>query len=79
MSIVIIKYNAGNVYSVQCALARIGADAIITDNADIIRNADKVIFPGVGEAGAAMHHLRQTGLDKIITSLQKPTDRKSVV
>ena len=73
MSIVIIKYNAGNVYSVQCALARIGADAIITDNADIIRNADKVIFPGVGEAGAAMHHLRQTGLDKIITSLQKPT------
>lgn len=73
MGIVIIKYNAGNVYSVQCALSRLGAEAVITDNADLIRNADKVIFPGVGEAGAAMRHIRDTGLDKIITGLTNPT------
>ena len=73
MGIVIIKYNAGNVYSVQCALARLGVEAVITDSADLIRSADKVIFPGVGEAGAAMQHLRSTGLDKTITGLTMPT------
>ena len=70
--IAIIKYNAGNVQSVQYALQRIGADSVVTDDADEIRNAAKVIFPGVGHANAAMEYLRQRELDKVITSLQQP-------
>ncbi|MCM1021066.1 MAG: imidazole glycerol phosphate synthase subunit HisH [Muribaculum sp.] len=72
MSIAIIKYNAGNVYSVECALARLGVEAVITDNVQTIRSADKVIFPGVGEAAAAMSHLRSTGLDNVIKNLTNP-------
>ena len=71
-STVIIKYNAGNVFSVKCALKRIGAEAIVTDDAETIRNASSVIFPGVGEASSAMAYLRSHGLDVLIKSLQCP-------
>lgn len=70
--IAIIKYNAGNVQSVQYALQRIGIESIVTDDADAIRSADKVIFPGVGHATSAMRYLRERDLDKLIISLQQP-------
>lgn len=70
--IAIIKYNAGNVLSVQYALQRLNAESIVTDDATTIRNADKVIFPGVGHAAPAMQYLRERGLDKLIISLQQP-------
>lgn len=72
MSIAILKYNAGNVISVQNALNRLGVDSVITDNETEIRNAEKVIFPGVGEAGSAMKYLREKGLDKVLVSLKQP-------
>ena len=72
MKIAIIKYNAGNIRSVLYALERIGHTAIVTDNADEIRNADKVIFPGVGEASTAMNYLKDRSLDKLICSLTQP-------
>lgn len=72
MNIAIIKYNAGNNFSVECALKRIGYEATVTDNHDIIRNADRVIFPGVGEAGSAMAYLKKHGLDVLIKSLTQP-------
>lgn len=72
MKIVIIKYNAGNNFSVQCALGRIGVEGLLTEDADIIRSADKVIFPGVGEAATAMHYLRERHLDELIKSLTQP-------
>ena len=68
----IIKYNAGNVQSVQYALQRIGVESIVTDDEAVIRSADKVIFPGVGHASAAMQYLRERNLDKVIVSLQQP-------
>lgn len=70
--IAIIKYNAGNVQSVQYALQRIGVDSIVTDDEAHIRQADKVIFPGVGHANAAMEYLKAKNLDNIIASLQQP-------
>ena len=70
--IAIIKYNAGNVQSVQYALQRIGVDSVVTDDETIIREADKVIFPGVGHAQSAMQYLREKELDKLIVSLQQP-------
>lgn len=70
--IAIIKYNAGNVQSVQYALERQGAISVVTDDESIIRNADKVIFPGVGHAGAAMADVKAKGLDKLILSLKQP-------
>ena len=57
MKVAIIKYNAGNIYSVYCACRRLGHNAVITDDPVVIRQADRVIFPGVGEARAAMQHL----------------------
>ncbi|WP_031530833.1 imidazole glycerol phosphate synthase subunit HisH [Dyadobacter crusticola] len=72
MKTVIIKYNAGNVQSVMYALDRLGADYIYTDEVDEITTADKVIFPGVGEASTTMNYLRQTGLDKLIPTLKQP-------
>lgn len=72
MNTVIIKYNAGNIRSVLFALERIGVQATVTDDAGIIRNADKVIFPGVGEASTAMQYLKQRGLDQLIVSLKQP-------
>ena len=70
--VVIIKYNAGNVCSVLYALERLGIKATVSDNPDEIRNADKVLFPGVGEASTAMAYLRERGLDKLIISLKQP-------
>ncbi|MCF0181841.1 MAG: imidazole glycerol phosphate synthase subunit HisH [Muribaculaceae bacterium] len=70
--IAIVKYNAGNVFSVLCALQRLGADAVVTSDPDTLRAASKVIFPGVGEASTAMAHLRQSGLDKVILGLNQP-------
>jgi glutamine amidotransferase len=72
MNIVIIKYNAGNIESVSNALARLGVSAEITANPERIKTADKVIFPGVGEASTTMAYLRTTGLDKVIVSLCQP-------
>ena len=72
MNVAIIKYNAGNIFSVLYALKRIGVEAVVTDDFETIQNADKVIFPGVGEASSAMAYLQQKGLDKLITSLKQP-------
>jgi glutamine amidotransferase len=70
--IAIVKYNAGNIKSVQNALTRLGYKSIITDNADELKNAEKVIFPGVGEAGSAMQYLRERELDRLLLSLEQP-------
>jgi len=72
MNIAIVKYNAGNIKSVQYALERIGVQNVVTDDPAILRAADKVIFPGVGEASSAMKYLRMQGLDKVLLSLQQP-------
>ena len=72
MDLVIIKYNAGNIQSVLYALERIGMSARVTDNIEEIQKADKVIFPGVGEASTAMHYLREHKLDTVIRHLQQP-------
>ena len=70
--IAIIDYNAGNVQSVLFAMERLGVQAVLTADHETIRRADKVIFPGVGEASTTMAHLRQTGLDQLIKSLTQP-------
>lgn len=72
MDIAIVKYNAGNNRSVANALGRLGASWILTDDPDELRSADKVIFPGVGEASSAMNYLSQRGLDSVIRSLTQP-------
>jgi glutamine amidotransferase len=72
MKLVIIKYNAGNIQSVLYALERIGVEAQVTDDEALIRSADKVIFPGVGEARTAMNYLKERGLDTIIKDLKQP-------
>lgn len=68
----IIKYNAGNIMSVIIALERIGASYELTDDPERIQNANKIIFPGVGEAGSAMRSLKETGLDELIPALKQP-------
>jgi glutamine amidotransferase len=70
--IAILKYNAGNIKSVYNALTRLGYKSIMTDNPIELSNADKVIFPGVGEASSAIRYLRERGLDKTIISLKQP-------
>jgi imidazole glycerol-phosphate synthase subunit HisH len=72
MNIVIIKYNAGNIRSVLFALERIGVHGLVTDDPVLIRSADKIIFPGVGEASSAMHYLRERKLDRLIQNLEQP-------
>lgn len=72
MSIAVIKYNAGNIYSVVHGLRRIGVEPIVTDDFRILRAADKVIFPGVGEASSTMAYLRAHQLDQLIRSLTQP-------
>lgn len=72
MNLKIIKYNAGNIQSVLYALERIGATAEVTDNIEKIKSADKVIFPGVGEASSAMASLRENKLDLLIKELKQP-------
>jgi glutamine amidotransferase len=72
MKLVIIDYNAGNTQSVIFALQRLGIEPIISSDADVIRSADKIIFPGQGEASSTMRHLREKNLDVLIPTLQQP-------
>ena len=72
MKVAIVKYNAGNVESVKNALNRLGVEPILTDDAFELQTADKVIFPGVGEASTAMNYLRQRKLDDAIRNLRQP-------
>ena len=72
MKLVIIKYNAGNIQSVLNALERLGVNAVVTDDREQISGADKVIFPGVGAAGSAMHSLKAGNLDHVIKDLRQP-------
>lgn len=73
MQVAIVKYNAGNIRSVQFALQRVGmADALVTDDPVLLKSADRVIFPGVGHANAAMQYLRERGLDQVIPHLTQP-------
>lgn len=72
MKVAIIKYNAGNTQSVIYALNRLGVDPIVTDNVEEIKKADKVIFPGVGEASTAMNYLKSRNLDNVIKELKQP-------
>lgn len=72
MELAIVKYNAGNIQSVLYALERIGATATVTDDHEKLRKADKVIFPGVGEASSAMRYLSERGLDKVLRELHQP-------
>ena len=69
---VLIKYNAGNIQSVSFALERLGVDFTISDDPETITKADKVIFPGVGEASTTMAYLRERKLDQVITNLKQP-------
>jgi glutamine amidotransferase len=70
--IAILKYNAGNVTSVANAIQKLGYEVMITDDEEALRQADKVIFPGVGEARSAMNYLTKTGIDRVIVSLKQP-------
>lgn len=72
MQVAIIKYNAGNICSVDYALKRLGIEPVITAEPEILHQADKVIFPGVGEAFTTMEYLKHHHLDKLITDLQQP-------
>ena len=73
MEIAIVKYNAGNTQSVIYALERLGINPILTDDPEKLQKADKVIFPGVGEASTTIRHLRGAGLDRVICGLKQPT------
>lgn len=72
MKIVIINYGAGNIQSIKFAIQRLGYEAVLSHDEEEIRSADKVIFPGVGEASSAMQMLKSTGLDKVIPTLKQP-------
>lgn len=72
MKIVIIDYGAGNIKSIQFAFKRLGVDAVLSNNPEEIKSADKVIFPGVGEASSAMKMLKESGLDSLIPTLKQP-------
>jgi len=72
MKIALIKYNAGNVQSLIFALNRLGASPLLTDDVNELKSADKVIFPGVGEASSTMRYLREKGLDRIIPTFTQP-------
>jgi glutamine amidotransferase len=70
--IAVVKYNAGNIRSVTNAMHRLGVDAVVTDDPTLLREAEKVIFPGVGEASSAMRYLRERGLDEVLKNLNQP-------
>ena len=72
MKIAIIRYNAGNIHSVRLAVQRLGFEPLVTDEPEVIRIADKVIFPGVGEASSAMRYIRQNGIAALLPELQQP-------
>jgi imidazole glycerol-phosphate synthase subunit HisH len=73
VKVAIIKYNAGNIQSVKYALNRLGIEPVVSDDEEELRKADKIIFPGVGEASTAMNYLRSKNLDKLIPQLKQPT------
>jgi glutamine amidotransferase len=72
MNVVIIKYNAGNIHSVRLALQRLGIKPQVTSDIELINTADKVIFPGVGEASTAMNFIKRNGIAKVIKQLKQP-------
>ena len=72
MDVAIVKYNAGNIYSVVHALKRLGIDPILTDDAELLAKADRVLFPGQGEASNAMAYLKEHNLDQVIKDLRQP-------
>ena len=72
MNVAIVKYNAGNIYSVVNALKRLGITPELTDDAERLSKADRVLFPGQGEAGSTMAYLRSRGLDRLIRDLKQP-------
>lgn len=72
MKVAIIKYNAGNIMSVQFALQRLGVESVVTDDFETIRSAEKVIFPGVGEASSTMAFVKEHKLDSLIFGLRQP-------
>lgn len=72
MKVAVVKYNAGNIFSVVHALKRMGVEPLLTDSEVELRSADRVIFPGQGEASNAMNYLRERGLDRVIPSLTQP-------
>ena len=72
MKVAIVRYNAGNIRSVLNALHRLGVEPILTDDAEELRSADRVLFPGQGEAATAMRYLREHHLDRVITDLRNP-------
>ena len=72
MKIVILNYGSGNIQSIQFALNRLGVEGVLSNNYEEILSADKVIFPGVGEASSAMKRLKESGLDKLIPQLKQP-------
>ena len=72
MQVAIVKYNAGNIYSVVNALRRMGIEPQLTDVADELRKADRVLFPGQGEARGAMEYLKARRLDEVIRDLKQP-------
>lgn len=72
MNIVIVKYNAGNIQSVLFALERLGVHAVVTNDKETIQSADKIIFPGVGEANSAMQYLKEKNIDQLIKNVTQP-------
>ncbi|MBR2017680.1 MAG: imidazole glycerol phosphate synthase subunit HisH [Prevotella sp.] len=72
MNIAIVKYNAGNIYSVVNALKRLGIEPLLTDDAELLAKSDKVLFPGQGEASGAMSYLKERRLDEVIKNLKQP-------
>ena len=72
MNVAIVKYNAGNIYSVVNALKRMGIDPVLTDDAELLKKADRVLFPGQGHAAEAMDYLKSHRLDEVIRDLKQP-------
>ena len=72
MKVAIVKYNAGNISSVKNALDRLGVDSVLSNETKVLQSAEKVIFPGVGEASTAMAYLKERGLDQVLIGLQQP-------
>ena len=72
MNVAIVKYNAGNIYSVVNALKRLGVEPLLTDSPELLASSDRVLFPGQGEARQAMTYLREHGLDRVIRDLRQP-------
>ena len=70
--IAVVKYNAGNIRSIMNALERLGVEAILTEDPAVLKQADKIIFPGVGEASTAMNYLKNKGLDQVLKQIQQP-------